>query len=409
MKKALSVLAGAVLAATHCSCSNVTTQPSANNTQVSFTKANVASNYIKGADISELLEMEQKGIVYKDQNGVATDALKILKDNGVNYVRIRLWNDPKDANGKEYGAGNDDLATVTKLAKRAKDLGMKFLLDFHYSDFWTDPGKQFKPKAWENLSYEELQVAIHDYTRDVIKSLKAAGCMPDMVQVGNEITGGFLWPTGKSWGIDTPQQEFDRLSTLLKSAIKGLDEAKGDSEVKVMLHLDKGTKKDQYKWWFDEITKRNVPFDVIGMSLYPFWDGPIDNCIENIKFVKQTYGKDVIIAEASWPYTTENDDRVPNSPSEAEALIGGYNPTVEGQYSFLKDTMEKTEQAGAYGIFYWGTTWKAGPGITWATQAGIDYIKDKCGTSCPPGNSRENHALFDKEGKVLPSIKVFNN
>ena len=100
-----AALAGAVLAATLCSCSNVTTQPSANNTQVSFTKANVASNYIKGADISELLEMEQKGIVYKDQNGVATDALKILKDNGVNYVRIRLWNDPKDANGKEYGAG----------------------------------------------------------------------------------------------------------------------------------------------------------------------------------------------------------------------------------------------------------------------------------------------------------------
>ena len=140
------------------------------------------------------------GATFYDQNNQRKDPIAILKENGVNYVRLRLWVDPQSASGEDYGGGNNDLVTTLALAKRAKAQGMKLLLDFHYSDFWTDPGKQFKPKAWEKLDYPQLKTAIHDYTRDTIARFKQAGVLPDMVQIGNEINGGILWPEGKSWG-----------------------------------------------------------------------------------------------------------------------------------------------------------------------------------------------------------------
>lgn len=158
------------------------------------------ADFIKGADISTLLDAEKHGATFYDQNNQRKDPIAILKENGVNYVRLRLWVDPQSASGEDYGGGNNDLATTLALAKRAKAQGMKLLLDFHYSDFWTDPGKQFKPKAWEKLDYPQLKTAIHDYTRDTIARFKQAGVLPDMVQIGNEINGGILWPEGKSWG-----------------------------------------------------------------------------------------------------------------------------------------------------------------------------------------------------------------
>lgn len=158
------------------------------------------ADFIKGADISTLLDAEKHGATFYDQNNQRKDPIAILKENGVNYVRLRLWVDPQSASGEDYGGGNNDLATTLALAKRAKVQGMKLLLDFHYSDFWTDPGKQFKPKAWEKMDYPQLKTAIHDYTRDTIARFKQAGVLPDMVQIGNEINGGILWPEGKSWG-----------------------------------------------------------------------------------------------------------------------------------------------------------------------------------------------------------------
>ncbi|VEI19401.1 Arabinogalactan endo-1,4-beta-galactosidase precursor [Serratia plymuthica] len=183
---------------------------------------NVPAGFIKGVDISTLADVEQHGGKFYDQNNVQQDPLVILKHNGVNYVRLRLWVDPQDSAGQPYGAGNNNLATTLALAKRVKAQGMKLLLDFHYSDFWTDPGKQFKPKAWDKMSYDQLKTTIHDYTRDTIASFKQQGVLPDMVQIGNEINGGILWPEGKSWGQGGG--EFDRLAGLLNAAIAGLRE-----------------------------------------------------------------------------------------------------------------------------------------------------------------------------------------
>ena len=161
--------------------------------------SNMPADFIKGADISTLLDAEKHGAKFFNHSNQPQDPIAILKADGVNYVRLRLWVDPKDAQGQRYGGGDNDLAATLALAKRAKAQGMKLLLDFHYSDFWTDPGKQFKPKAWEKMDYPQLKTAIHDYTRDTIARFKQEGVLPDMVQIGNEINGGMLWPEGKSW------------------------------------------------------------------------------------------------------------------------------------------------------------------------------------------------------------------
>ncbi|HAS1024714.1 glycoside hydrolase family 53 protein [Enterobacter cloacae] len=363
------------------------------------------ADFIKGADISTLLEAEQHGAKFYNQNGQQQDAIAILKANGVNYVRLRLWVDPQDASGKTFGGGSNNLENTIALAKRVKAQGLKLLLDFHYSDFWTDPGKQFKPKAWEKMDYPQLKTAIHDYTRDTIARFKQEGVLPDMVQIGNEINGGMLWPEGKSWGQGGG--EFDRLAGLLNAAISGLKEnLTGGEQVKIMLHLAEGTKNDTFRWWFDEIAKRDVPFDIIGLSMYTYWNGPISALKANMDDISKRYNKDVIVVEAAYGYTLDNCDNAENSFQAKEEKDGGYPGTVQGQYDFIHDLMQSVIDVPDHrgkGIFYWEPTWIAVPGTTWATKAGMKYIHDEW----KEGNARENQALFDCQGKVLPSITVF--
>lgn len=363
------------------------------------------ADFIKGADISTLLEAEQHGAKFYNQSGQQQDAIAILKANGVNYVRLRLWVDPQDASGKTYGGGSNNLENTIALAKRVKALGLKLLLDFHYSDFWTDPGKQFKPKAWEKMDYPQLKTAIHDYTRDTIARFKKEGVLPDMVQIGNEINGGMLWPEGKSWGQGGG--EFDRLAGLLNAAIGGLKEnLTGGEQVKIMLHLAEGTKNDTFRWWFDEIAKRGVPFDIIGLSMYTYWNGPISALKANMDDISRRYNKDVIVVEAAYGYTLDNCDNAENSFQAKEEKDGGYPGTVQGQYDYIHDLMQSVIDVPDHrgkGIFYWEPTWIAVPGTTWATKAGMKYIHDEW----KEGNARENQALFDCQGKVLPSITVF--
>ncbi|HBB9939484.1 arabinogalactan endo-beta-1,4-galactanase [Enterobacter cloacae] len=363
------------------------------------------ADFIKGADISTLLEAEQHGAKFYNQNGQQQDAIAILKANGVNYVRLRLWVDPQDASGKTYGGGSNNLENTIALAKRVKALGLKLLLDFHYSDFWTDPGKQFKPKAWEKMDYPQLKTAIHDYTRDTIARFKQEGVLPDMVQIGNEINGGMLWPEGKSWGQGGG--EFDRLAGLLNAAISGLKEnLTGGEQVKIMLHLAEGTKNDTFRWWFDEIAKRGVPFDIIGLSMYTYWNGPISALKANMDDISKRYNKDVIVVEAAYGYTLDNCDNAENSFQAKEEKDGGYPGTVQGQYDYIHDLMQSVIDVPDHrgkGIFYWEPTWIAVPGTSWATKAGMKYIHDEW----KEGNARENQALFDCQGKVLPSITVF--
>ncbi|MBQ9274677.1 MAG: glycosyl hydrolase 53 family protein [Succinivibrio sp.] len=417
----ISALAAAVALATGCESTTETASATG-----PISKANVKSGFIKGADVSTLKEMEDAGFVYYDAQGNAKDALTILKENGFNYIRLRLWNDPYDAKGNKYGGGTNDLATDIALAKRAKALGMKFLLDFHYSDFWTDPGKQFKPKAWAKLSYSDELKALRKYTSDTIKAFVKAGAAPDMVQLGNEIASGLLFPEGRSWNDNNDGKEFDRVSELLKAAYAGVE----DSGLKptVMLHIDKGSDLDRVKWWYGEIEKRGVPYDVAGFSHYPFWDKSTSELLQSIDYVKDNFNKPVIIAETSYAYTADNEDAMGNQGASAEETAhAGYPATVAGQAAYFKHILEATSaKDSCQGVFLWEPAWKTGEGITWSTAAGRDYLKqglaedvkvnqwskkdlESIDTWGINGNNRENHAVFDKDGHVLESIIVFND
>lgn len=363
----------------------------------------VAADFIKGADVSMLAEVEKHGGKFFDEHGNPQDAMAILKENGFNYIRLRLWVDPKDADGKPYGGGNNDLVTTIALAQRAKANGMKFLLDYHYSDFWTDPARQNKPKAWTNMNIDQLTEAVYQHTKTTMDAFAKAGVLPDMVQVGNEINGGMLWPEGKSWGQNGG--EFDRLAGLLNAGIKAVKEH-GD-QIKIMLHLAEGTKNDTFIWWFDEITKRKVPFDIIGLSYYIYWNGPMNALQYNMDDISKRYNKDLIVVEAAYGYTTANCDNAENNFTSKEADDAGYPATVQGQANYLHDLLQvvtKVPEGRGKGVFYWEPAWLPTPGATWATKAGMKYNSD----DWKEGNARENQSLFDCQGKMLPSIKAFN-
>ena len=229
--------------------------------------------FIKGMDISSLIEEEKCGAKYF-MDGVQMDLLKILKTKGCNYCRLRLWNNPYDEAGTPYGAGSNDMSKLIELSKRVKAEGMKILLDYHYSDFWADPGKQTIPKAWRGLDADGLCQAIYDYTKATLIVLKEQNLSPDMVQVGNEITNGLLWPYGK-------KPEYDNIARFVSSGIRAVREVIPDA--KVMIHLDAGGNNPMYIDWFDNYTARGEDFDIIGMSYYPFWHGSMSDLLYNMK------------------------------------------------------------------------------------------------------------------------------
>lgn len=369
---------------------------------VVITAPQLRSDFIRGMDISMLPEIEKLGGKYYE-DGAEKDLVQILKDNGVNSIRARLWVDPTSATGDVFGGGNNTLERSIELGKRAQESGMSFLLDIHYSDFWADPKKQQKPKEWDELTFENLTQKVYDYTADVMKAHQAAGVVPDMVQVGNELNGGMLWPDGKSWGQDG--KEFDRLSLLLNAGIQAVHDNDSDKDIQIMLHLAEAGDNGLFRWWFDEITKRGVDFDVIGMSYYPWWHGPMDKVKANMNDVISRYNKPIVLVETSFPFTSENGDALGNSYSEA-GPIEGYSVSVDGQAQYLADIMtlmNDLPNEQGLGIYYWEPAWLPIDGATWSTEAGMEYSGDKWDM----GNSWDNQALFDFEGNALPSLKVF--
>lgn len=331
---------------------------------------------IKGMDISTLLEEEVCGAKYYD-NGVEQDLFAILKAYGTNSVRLRLWNDPYAPDGTPYGAGANDLNKVIVLAGRAKKYQIGYLLDLHYSDFWADSGKQTTPKAWQGMNEDELEAAVYRYTKEVMQTLKDKDLLPEMVQVGNELTNGLLWPSGR-------KPEFDRIAKYLNAGIRAVREIQAD--IPIMIHLDNGGFNEMYVEWFDEFTKRAEPFDIIGLSYYPFWHGTMED-------YRDREGKplDQLKEMATKPELVEKLD---------------YPMTKEGQTSFMKDLMELiADIPGGEGFYYWEPAWIPVPGCGWATEAALAYIGEKG----PGGNEWANQALFDYDGNALPALAVIRD
>jgi arabinogalactan endo-1,4-beta-galactosidase len=252
------------------------------------------SSFAKGADVGWLPQMEATGYKFYDTDGTEKDCLKLLKDRGMNTIRLRVWVNPSS----DKASGHCSKEETVVMALRAQKMGMRIMIDFHYSDSWADPAKQFKPKAWENDTFSELLTHVYNHTFDVLSTLKKAGVTPEWVQVGNEIPGGMLWPEGSS-------KNWSQLAQLLN---KGYEATKVvDSKIKLIVHVDEGNNNAKFRWFFDNATANNVKYDVIGLSYYPFWikkdyAETIVDLENNLKDMASRYNKEVMVVEVGGEY-----------------------------------------------------------------------------------------------------------
>ena len=337
--------------------------------------------FIIGADVTLLQHIEDNGGVFR-VNRLEKDGLQILKDHWFEYIRLTLWHTTED----EYKS----LENVLEMTKRIQTMGLKLLLNIFYSDTWANPGQQIKPEAWQNLPFEVLKDSVYQYSRYVITAFKKQNTLPDMIQIGNEITPGMLWDDGRVSGEFNTSTQWQNFAALLNEGIRGVKDCLDPGEsTRIMIHIDSGGFKETSVWFFDSLFAQGVDFDIIGLSFYSYWGGRMDGMEDNVNTLAQRYDKDIIIVEISYPWTLEEYDLIPNWMTDPNRLDPGYPASVEGQKAFLEDAitiLRNIPNERGKGIFYWQP---------------IDIS--------PPltGSGSENIALFDFHGVLLPSIDAF--
>ncbi|MCD7764511.1 MAG: glycosyl hydrolase 53 family protein [Lachnospiraceae bacterium] len=373
-------------------------------------------NWITGMDLSTLQAVEENGGKFFD-NGQQADAMEILKSYGMNLVRLRLWNDPFDENGNSYGAGGGDIETTLALAKRAKKLGVGWLLDFHYSDFWADPGKQRVPKAWRGMDEKELEQAVYEYTLQILNRCREEDIVPQMVAVGNELSNGLLWPMGQLPPCRKQEEllhAYKNVAAFVSAGIRAVRDFAAN-KIPVMLHLDNGGNNALYRSWFDHyFANGGEDFEYIGLSYYPFWHGTLDMLQNNMNDIAKRYGKKLVVAEVSMGFTMEDyaayehlasGERKGMATKPEIAANVPYPMTPQGQADFMRDCIRVIRQVPdglGCGFIYWEPAWLPVPNVGWANEASCAYIQE----SGPYGNEWANQALFDYEGNALPALRV---
>ena len=324
-----------------------------------------ASEFAFGADLSFLKQAEDRGKVFKDGTN-ATPGLQLFKNHGYNWIRLRIFVEPVGGNLP------NDLKYTLAMAKDSKKLGYKFLLDFHYANSWADPGKQPAPEAWKALSHAERVQKVFEYTRDTIAAFRDAGVLPDMVQVGNEITVGMLWPDGKL------PEHWDNFADYVRAGVKGVGAGSGtNAPPKIMIHIDTGGNVTKTKWFLDNFNRYQISYDVIGFSFYPWWQGTLEDLRENLAFTANTYGKDVMVVEAAYNWQPAR---------ESSGRAGPFPETPEGQREFLDEVTRivmNTPNGRGKGVFWWE------PAV--GNRGGLI-----------------SRSFFDEEGNALPVISVFD-
>lgn len=370
----------------------------------------ISDDFIRGMDASAVLSVENSGAKYYGYDGTEQDVFKTLAESGVNYIRLRVWNDPYDENGNGYGGGNNDVAAAITLGKRATQYGMKVCIDFHYSDFWADPKRQHAPKAWEGMTADEKADALYDFTKESLTAILDAGVDVGMVQVGNEINNGM-----------SDETETDSVMKLLTAGSKAVREISSDygKDIQIVLHYTNIEDNDEIDTIASNLKEYKVDYDIFGLSYYPFWDGTNENMQTVAKNIMENYGKKVMIAETSYCYTSEDGDGFGNSFDGIEDAVEGYAPTVQSQAAMIRDICAAANEVGVIGMFYWEGTWisvgSAGAdnsalwekyGSGWASSYSADYDPDDAGLYYG-GCSWDNQALFDFTGHPLASLNVF--
>ena len=329
-----------------------------------------------GADMSSVQRTLDLGKSFYDAAGVKRDPLDIIKGIGANYVRLRVWVNP--------ASGYNNKAKVITYAKAAKAKGMKVLIDFHYSDTWADPSKQYKPWAWNGHSISQLQTDVYNHTYDVCNSLKSQGATPDSVQIGNEINVGMLFNEGK-----VVSNNFTNLSLLLKSGYNAVKACNGGTQV--MIHTANANSMANARWFYDGIRAKGVNWDLTGLSYYCFWHGSMSNMQSVVADMRSRYGKNVVIVETAHPFTLSNADGQTNVVGGA---CSGYSATWEGQAAAFRDVQNYARNGGAIGVFYWEPGWYAVAGNGWDP-----------GNINGTGNNWDNNAIFDWGGKLNPHVR----
>ena len=366
-------------------------------------------DFIMGMDASSVLSLEAGGVKFYDFQGNEQDVFKTLAQNGINYIRVRVWNDPFDSQGRGYGGGNCTIDTALEIGKRATKYGMKLLVNFHYSDFWADPGKQMVPKAWAGMEIEEKTQALYQYTRDCLKKLKRAGVDVGMVQIGNETNGAMCGE--KVWF---------NIQYLLSAGSKAVREVFPDALVAV--HFANPETENRYADYASKLQYYNVDYDIFASSYYPFWHGTLENLRAVLTEIHEKYGKKVLVMETSYAYTPEDTDFNGNTIGEGSLVVKNYPYSVQGQANCLRDVIATVAATpGGMGVFYWEGTWISAGGQSWEENSGkweqfgsgwassfaAGYDPEDAGKYYG-GCAVDNQALFDAQGRPLESLKVFN-
>lgn len=370
----------------------------------------ISDDFYRGMDASAVLALENSGVKYYNFDGKEQDVFMTLAQAGVNYIRLRVWNDPYDENGNGYGGGNNDVATAIALGQRATKYGMKVCIDFHYSDFWADPKKQFVPKAWEGMDIEEKSDALYNFTLESLTQLLDAGVNVGMVQIGNEINNGMSGET-----------DVANVRKLLTAGSKAVREAAANSgkEILVAVHYTNIDDMKKLDTLLTGLQVKEIDYDIVGLSFYPYWHGTIEDLKNAIIHIRDTYGKKVYVAENAYCYTAEDGDGSANSVEGTDDLAEGYSASVQGQANEVRDVCAAASEAGAEGVFYWEGTWiPVGPadadnsdlwekyGSGWASSYASGYDPKDAGQYYG-GCSWDNQAMFDFTGHPLASLKVF--
>jgi arabinogalactan endo-1,4-beta-galactosidase len=335
---------------------------------------------IRGMDISSLPKNEDNGAVYRRADGRRDDPIRILAHAGITHARLKVWVDPAD--------GYNNKKRILPLARRLKRAGIGIWIDFHYSDRWADPAHQTKPAAWTDLDVAGLTRAVYDHTADVLGALRRQGTPADLVQIGNELNGGMIWPEG-NW------EHWENLAAFLKAGLRAARDT--TPRIRTILHLANGGDNGLYRWWFDNAVSYGVDFDIIGLSYYPFWHGTVEQAAANMADITARYGKPCVIAETAYPFTLESEDDVNDIMNSPSQLTPGYPATPEGQAAWLRavaDLAAAVPDGQGLGHCYWEGVW------TYRAGSGWDPADP---TS---GNAWENLALFDFEDKALPGLRT---
>ena len=370
---------------------------------------NLPEDFIFGMDASCVPALENSGVKYYDFDGQETDVFKVLADNGVNYIRVRIWNNPFDAKGNGYGGGNCDIANAVEIGKRATQYGMKLLVNFHYSDFWADPGKQMVPKAWKGMEIEEKTDAVYQFTRDCLEQLRAAGVDVGMVQVGNE-TNQYMCGE-KIWF---------NIQYLMQAGARATREIY--PEALVALHFANPEKAGSYATYAKKMDYYQVDYDVFASSYYPYWHGSLENLTAVLSDIATTYGKKVMVMETSYAYTGEDTDFNGNTIGDGGAIIKSHPFTVQGQANSIRAITDAivNDTVNGIGVVYWEGTWISVGGQSWEEnhekweQFGSGWASSYSAAYDPKdagkyygGCAVDNQALFDQHGKPLESLRVF--